>query len=172
MTTIDTLPPPQTRFVIIDRLKVSRMIPTHGTRAIRIEPEEWTDTNFSVNIDSALECGAVITFETREQAEARGKWGIGVAPGWEVTGDFEVVEVRQRRVLAYRGWERTEPTTPPTHERVSVAKDRMTPGWHVFLDGRSVTGGDAEWCHKVSELLKAGIDWMEEHDTGPKGGPG
>lgn len=64
------------------------------------------------------------------------------------------------------------PNTPSApDERVIIHKDIFTEGFHVFLDGRVVVGGELEWCQKVADLLKAGIDWNKEHDGGPVGGP-
>jgi hypothetical protein len=48
-------------------------------------------------------------------------------------------------------------------ERVTVTKDHFTEGYHVFLDGLSVCGGDKAWCEKIGTLLRSGIDWVEEH---------
>lgn len=53
-------------------------------------------------------------------------------------------------------------------ERVAVTKDIMTPGWHVFLDGRSLGGGSEEWCKSVGDLLRAGIKATDPSEKDPE----
>lgn len=41
--------------------------------------------------------------------------------------------------------------------RVEVLKDRMSPGCHVFLDGKPIKGGSETECVELAELLMLGV---------------